>query len=101
MNKESDKSDEEDLSDVPISWILEELMLEEYFLLVRRISGISLSVNEYWELDTFTTAKLLDMERKIIEEEQKEFRKQNNEYVERPDGNSEEMNNLMDEMTND
>ena len=76
-------------------------MLEEYFLLVRRIGGISLSVNEYWEMDTWTTSKLLTMERAIIEEEQKEFNKDKDDYVERPDGNSQEMNDLMDEMTTD
>lgn len=89
------------MSDVPLSWVIEETMLEDYFLLVRRVQGIGLSVEDYWELDTWTTAKLLDMERKIIEEEQKEYSKQNNEYVERPDGNSEEMNDLVDEMTID
>ena len=74
-------------------------MLEEYFLLVRRISGLGLSVDEYWELDTWTTAKLLDMERQIIKEEQKEYSKHNNEYVERPEGNSDEMNKIMDMMS--
>ena len=76
-------------------------MLEEYFLLVRRIQGIGLSINEYWDLDTWTTAKLLSLERKIIEEEQKEARKYSDkkDYIERPDGNSEEMNDLVDEMT--
>ena len=73
-------------------------MLEEYFLLVRRIGGISLSIEDYWELDTWTTAKLLDMEKKIIEEEQKQY-SDKKEYKERPDGNSEEMNDLVDEMT--
>ena len=87
------------MSDVPLSWIIEESMLEDYFLLVRRVQGIGLSVDEYWNLDTWTTAKLLNMERQIIEEEQKEYSKQNNEYIERPDGNSEEMNNLVDEYT--
>ena len=76
-------------------------MLEEYFLLVRRIKGIGLSIKDYWELDTWTTAKLLNMEKQIIEEEQKEYNKNNHNYVERPDGNSEEMNNLVDEMTID
>ena len=74
-------------------------MIEEFFLLVRRIQGIGLSIDDYWEMDTWTTAKLLNMERQIIEEEQKEFNKQNNVYEERPDGNSEEMNDLVDEMT--
>lgn len=52
-------------------------------------------------MDTWTTAKLLNMEKRIIEEEQKEYNKQNDVYVERPDGNSEEMNDLVDEMTID
>ena len=93
----SDDKEDKELSDVPTSWVIEELMLEEYFLLVRRIQGLGLSVKEYWELDTWTTAKLLDMERRIIEEEQKAYNDKE-EYVERPDGNSEEMNKLMDEM---
>ena len=74
-------------------------MLEEYFLLVRRINGLGLSIQDYWELDTWTTAKLLDMEKQIIEEEQKEYNKQNKAYEERPQGNSDEMNDLVDEMT--
>lgn len=85
--------------DIPLSWLIEETMIEEYFLLVRRIQGIGLSIDDYWEMDTWTTAKLLNMERQIIEEEQKEYNKQNKVYEERPDGNSEEMNDLVDEMT--
>ena len=53
-------------------------MLEEYFLLIRRISVISLSPSDYWELDTFTTQKLLSLELEIIEQEQKEYDKLNN-----------------------
>lgn len=87
--------------DIPFSWVIEEAMLEEYFLLVRRIQGIGLSINDYWDLDTWTTAKLLSLERQIIEEEQKEARKYSGkkDYVERPDANSSEMNDLVDEMT--
>ena len=75
-------------------------MIEEYFLLVRRVQGLGLSVKDYWELDTWTTAKLLSLERAIIDEESKQY-SDKNEYVERPDGNSEEMNDLMDEMMSD
>lgn len=67
--------------------------------MVRRIQGLGLSIDDYWELDTWTTAKLLDMEREIIKEEQKEYNKQNKTYEERPDGNSEEMNDLVDMMS--
>lgn len=96
-----ENSEENDLSDIPLSWLIEETQLEEYFLLVRRIQGIGLSVEDYWKLDTWTTAKLLDMERKLIEEEQREYNKQNDVYEERPDGNSKEMNDLVDMMTID
>lgn len=64
--------------------------------MVRRIQGISLSVQEYWDLDTWTTAFLLDTERKIMEAEQESYNENSNTYKERPDGNSEEMNELMD-----
>ena len=74
-------------------------MIEEYFLLVRRVPGISLSIDEYWEMDTWTTGKLLIMERAIIEEEMKNAPSEGKSYEERPDGNSEEMNDLIDEYT--
>ena len=94
-----ENSEDDDLSDIPLSWYIEEAMLEEYFLLVRRINGLGLSIQDYWELDTWTTAKLLDMEKQIMEEEQKEYNKQNKKYEERPQGNSEEMNDLVDMMS--
>lgn len=56
---------------------------------------------EYWELDTFTTRKLLEMELEIIEEEQKQLKEAEGkkEYVEQPEENSEEMNNIVDMMS--
>lgn len=78
--------------------MIEEFLLEEYFLLVRRIPGISLSIEDFWELDTWTTSKLLTMEREIMKEEQEAY-SDKKEYKERPDENSEEMNDLVDEMT--
>ena len=69
--------------------------------MVRRIPGISLSVSDYWNLDTFTTQKLLSLEMEIMEREQEQMDKldKKNHYVEQPDGNSEEMNDLMDSMS--
>ena len=72
-------------------------MIEEYFLLVRRIKGIGLSIDDYWSLDTWTTSKLLSMEREIIDEEIKNSPDYKEQYKERPEGNSEEMNSLVDE----
>ena len=74
-------------------------MLEEYFLLVRRIPGIALSVEDYWQMDTWTTGKLLMMERAIIDEEIKNSPDYKEKYKERSDDNSDEMNDLVDEMT--
>ena len=76
-------------------------MLEDYFLLVRRIPGISLSPNEFWELDSFTTQKLISMEMEIIEEEQKHLKESESkkDYVEQPEENSEEMNDIVEMMS--
>ena len=73
-------------------------MIEEYFILVRRIEGIGLSIDDYWEMDTWTTAKLLSIERKIMKKEAEEYGDKKS-YEERPDGNSEEMNELVDAMS--
>ena len=94
-----DNSEKKDLSDIPLSWIIEEAMLEDYFVLVRRIQGIGLSLDDYWQMDSWSTAKLLSMERAIIDEEIKSNPDYKNKYEERPEGNSEEMNDLVDEMS--
>jgi len=76
-------------------------MLEDYFLLVRRIPGLSLSPSDFWELDTYTTQKLLEMELEIIEEEQKQLKESEGkkDYVEQPEKNSEEMNDIVEMMS--
>lgn len=71
-------------------------MLEEYFLLVRRVPGISLSISDYWELDTFTTQKLLDLEKEIIKQEQVDS--EDEKYSEHNDKNAPEMEALIEEM---
>lgn len=78
-------------------------MLEDYFLLVRRIPGLSLSLNDYWEMDTFTTQKLLSMELEIIEREQEQLNESEGkkDYVEQPEGNAEEMNDIVEMMSED
>lgn len=74
-------------------------MLEEYFLLVRRIPGIALSVEDYWNMDTWTTAKLLSMEKEIIKEEMKSDPNNKDKYEERSEKNSDLANSIVDEMT--
>lgn len=66
--------------------------------MVRRIPGISLSPNEYWELDTFTTRKLLDLEQEIIDKELEGSKDKENEYSEYSDKDDVEMISLIEEM---
>lgn len=91
---------EEDEDAKPLSILIEEAQLSEYFLLVRRIPGLSLSPEEFWELDTFTTQYLLDLEKEIMEEEQKASKgKSTHKYKEFSDKNSPEMNRLVMDLT--
>ena len=74
-------------------------MLEEYFLLVRRISGLSLSPAEYWELDTFTTQKLLDMVKEVIKAEENASKGNNKKkYTEHHEDNAPEMESIISQM---
>jgi len=72
-------------------------MLDNYFLIVRRIPGISLSPDKYWNLDTYTTSHLLKREKEIMDKEEEEYNKQKGKTKPR-EKNSEEMEELMSEL---
>lgn len=46
-------------------------MLSIYLTLVHRIEGIGLSLNDFWEMDTWTTSMFYLTELALIEEEKK------------------------------
>jgi len=54
---------------------LEEILLNKYFLLVKRVEGIGLSLNDFWEMDTKQFNLLYNNELEIIQAEQKEIEK--------------------------
>lgn len=54
---------------------LEEILLNKYFLLVKRVEGIGLSLNDFWEMDTRQFNLLYNNELEIIQAEQKEMEK--------------------------
>lgn len=54
---------------------LEEILLNKYFLLVKRVEGIGLSLNDFWEMDTKQFNQLYNNELEIIQAEQKEMEK--------------------------
>ena len=58
------------------SELLEKQFIDEYFLVVRRVNGIGLTLSDFWKMPLDTFAQILNNERKIIKEEQKQYEKQ-------------------------
>ena len=100
FNPDDDLEVKKDEDAKPLSVMIEEAMLSEYFLLVRRIPGLSLSPEEYWDLDTFTTQYLLDLEKEIMKEEENASKgKKTHKYEEFSDKDSPEMVDYVMELT--
>lgn len=78
------------------AWLIEDSLLDIYFLLAHRIKGLGWSLRDFWEADTWTTSKFYLMEIAIIEEEEKELNKDKPESQ-----NSDEVNELYEEMFSD
>lgn len=57
------------------SELIEKQYIDEYFLLTRRVKGMGLSLNDFWEMDYTIFGQLLRNELEIIEAEQKEAEK--------------------------
>lgn len=70
FNKE-DKLNKHELTEKP-SEILTEWFLDKYYLLVRRISGLSMSIDDYWNTPTVYINQLYNNEMEVIREEQKQ-----------------------------
>ena len=69
----------EDDTDVLVakpSEIIEKQFLDEYFLVVRRVQGIGLTLDDFWKMPIDTFAQILNNEREIIKSEQEEYEKQ-------------------------
>ena len=58
------------------SELIEKQFIDEYFLLTRRVKGMGLTLNDFWEMDYIICAQLLGNEWEIIEAERKESEKQ-------------------------
>lgn len=58
-------------------WIIEEPLIEMYMLLVHRIEGIGLSLDDFWKMDTWVLSKIYLTELYIIEEENRKMKKGN------------------------
>lgn len=56
-------------------WIIEEPLIDMYMLLVHRIEGIGLSLDDFWKMDTWILSKLYLTELYLIEKEEKASKK--------------------------
>lgn len=77
-------------------WQIEEAMLDVYLLLVHRIEGIGLSLEDFWNMDTWTVSKFYCLELELIEKENKEFK--NKGHDDYSDENNPEVDDLFEEM---
>ena len=58
------------------SEVIEKQFIDEYFLLTRRVKGMGLSLNDFWDMDYTIFGQLLRNELDIIEAEKREMEKQ-------------------------
>lgn len=56
-------------------WIIEEALIDMYMLLVHRIEGIGLSLDDFWKMDTWILSKIYLTEIYLIEKEEQEYKK--------------------------
>lgn len=56
-------------------WVIEEPLIDMYMVLVHRIEGIGLSLDDFWKMDTWILSKIYLTEIELIEKEQKEYGK--------------------------
>lgn len=96
--KENYSNSEETLSPYRTSptWAIESFFIEIYSLLAHRIKGLGWSLRDFWECDTWTTAKLYCMELDLIDEEERQL---NESEDDRQD--SSDMRDLYSEMYGD
>lgn len=73
--------------------MIESIFIDIYFLLAHRVKGLGWSLKDFWECDTWTTAKLYCMELNLIAEEERKLNESKDEA-----NDSEEMRDLYEEM---
>ena len=56
-------------------WVIEEPLIEMYMMLVHRIEGIGLSLDDFWKMDTWVLSKIYLTEVYLIEKEEREYKK--------------------------
>lgn len=101
FNKEEDESKPYSPMENDGVWLLEQFMLEIYLLLVHRVKGIGLSLDDFWEMDTWTLSLLYLSELEIIEYEKEQSNKSKGDSYTRSNQNNPEVEALFEEMFED
>jgi hypothetical protein len=87
--------DKEEVTLTPLNtnrvWIIEQPLIEMYLVLVHRIEGIGLSLDDFWRMDTWVLSKIYLTELELIEKEKKEFKGNKNDPEELNDPATEDL----------
>ena len=70
--------DREEIIPTPMNtsrvWAIEEALIDMYLVLVHRIEGIGLSLDDFWKMDTWVLSKIYLTEIELIEKEEKQIK---------------------------
>lgn len=59
-------------------WVIEEPLIDMYMVLVHRIEGIGLSLDDFWKMDTWVLSKIYLTEIDLIEKENRKLKGKGN-----------------------
>lgn len=80
--QKSSQEDKEEIIPTPRNtsrvWLIEEPLIDMYLVLVHRIEGIGLSLDDFWKMDTWVLSKIYLTEIELIEKENKQLKGKSN-----------------------
>lgn len=78
MGELNSTEDKEDIVLTPMNtnrvWVIEQPLIDMYLVLVHRIEGIGLSLDDFWRMDTWVLSKIYLTEIDLIEKENKKMK---------------------------
>lgn len=87
MGEQNNSAEDEEVILTPRNtsrvWVIEEPLIDMYMVLVHRIEGIGLSLDDFWKMDTWVLSKIYLTEIDLIEKENRKLKGK---------GNQEELN---------
>lgn len=82
MGEQNNSQEDEEIILTPMNtnrvWVIEEPLIDMYLVLVHRIEGIGLSLDDFWKMDTWVLSKIYLTEIELIEREEKQLKGKSN-----------------------